>query len=645
VLLGLGVVVILFAYGLRLWRLNATSLWYDETFVLHYARQGIGPALTGFLRDDNAIPLHGLLVALWGQVAGWSEFAARYLSVLLGTLATPLVYRVARTLEGRRTSGYGSAVAYATLPIFVYYSQEVRMYALAIPLAAAYMWAGWRLVARPSYRIAVAYVILGWLMLLAHLYTALMWGFIGIWGTVILFSGLTPVGTDQKWRWVDSWRRSTRWLAANLALALLAFPVVLWALWRARADATAVSAIPADVLRWIPLLFGVGQYMHSPWPALFAAVTATVILVALILAARERRWRTLLWYGLGLTLPLALLFMTTLVKAKWSERYLLPSWGLALVLSAGNGAELLLVRPPSIPWQRWLQGAIAVLLIALWLVPGLVALARQAEGSWAVALRDEWHPRPDFRGASAYIEAHGRPQDAIVVVGGYAVSNLQFYYDGPAHVFGLPFARQILDTTEVVDLHALDILEREVGGRERIWLVLWQDHLADPTSLVQSVLVEQCRRLPVDALFTNVGVLLFDISDCRPLNRLALPALPLEASFQAPIRLLGYNLLRSGSTWEIHLWWESTGAHAEDYTVFVHLVGPDGTLVAQHDHIAGADVYPTRAWQAGTRLRNRFFLDVPDGACSECVFRVGLYTDEHRLPLYEGRDLLEFPVP
>jgi hypothetical protein len=639
------VVVVLLAFGLRLWGLNATSLWYDETFVLHYARQGVIPAITGLLRDDNAIPLHGLLAALWGQGAGWSEFAVRYLSVLLGTLAAPMVYRLARALAGGRVSGFGGAAAYAMLPILVYYSQEVRMYALALPLAAGFAWISWRMVSRQTHQNAVAYVILGWLMLLTHLYTVLVWGFIGLWGTfVVLF---TPTsGSDQgpHGLWI-ALRRSARWWGANLALALLASPIAMWAVWRARMDATAVSAIPAGVLRWLPLLFGVGQYLHPPWPALYAVASGIAILGAMILTARERRWRALLWYGLSLTLPVILLFLTTLVKAKWSERYLLPSWGLAFILAVGNGWELLLARRAPTHRRRWLQWTVTVLLISLWLGPGLVALARQAEGSWAVALRDEWHPRPDFRGVAAYIEAHGAPEDAVVVVGGYAASNLDFYYNGPAHVFGLPFARQILDTTRVVDLHALDTLERETEGRGRLWLVLWQDHLADPTSLVQSVLVERCRRLPVGASFTNVGVLLFDLSDCRPLNRLVLPATSLEVSFQAPIRLLGYDLLRTGGTWEVNLWWESTGVLAEDYSVFVHLIGPDGARVAQHDRIAGADGYATRAWSAGTRLRNRFFLDVPGDTCAECVLRVGLYTETQRLLLQGGGDVVEIAVP
>jgi hypothetical protein len=261
-----------------------------------------------------------------------------------------------------------------------------------------------------------------------------------------------------------------------------------------------------------------------------------------------------------------------------------------------------------------------------------------------VGLTDEWHPRPDFRGVARYIEAHDTPEDAVVVIGGYATHTLDYYYDGPAHVFGLPFDTRVLDTRMALDLRALTTLQQQTASAERLWVVLWQDTLADPTGLVQSTLVDACRRLPVSAHFTNVGVLRFDLTTCRPLDRLAEPPFALSADFVEPIRLVGYALVRSDTTWEVDLWWKTSGPLAEDYRVFVHLLDGAGALVAQHDHIAGADVYPTSRWPPGTFLRDRFFLDVPGGRCDDCTLRAGLYTEHSRLPLRSGEDHIEIAV-
>ena len=637
-----GAALVLLAFGIRLWGLTATSLWYDETFVLWHARQGVWAALTGLLAEDNALPLHGVLLALWIHLAGSSDFSVRFLSVLLGTFAAAPVYRLGRDLSRRRPpggllSGAGAALAYALLPIFVYYGQEVRMYAPAIALAATFILLGWRLLDRPRH--ALAYTIVGGLMLAAHPYTALTWLAVGLWGTLTLLL--------QR-------RLGTRaWWLANGGLLLVALPIAQWARWRVAVDATGVSAIPRDVLRWTPLLFGVGQYVAQPWAMLFALSMAVFLLLGLRALLRREDRAGFLWALIMLTLPLVALYGMTRFKAKWNERYLLPSWGLGLVVTMGQGIEALIrsmmpsdrEQRPLIRHAQFLRlaGGAALALLTLALV--LLALARQAQGTWAIAIRDEWHPRPDFRSVARYITHHEQTHDAIAVIGGYAIHNLTTYYTGTARVIGLPDERHILDTRHVVDLRSLSRLEARLGPSQRLWLILWQAQLADPTDLVQSTLVDACTRLPVTRNFTNVGVLLFDLTDCRPVDRWAAPPWPYVAPFQVPIALRGYTIMRSGETWEVDLWWETTGTLPDDYHVFVHLFDEAGTLVAQHDHIAGADTYPTSRWQPGTQLRDRFFLTVPGGTCQGCTLRVGLYTAEGRVPLQQGGDTITLPLP
>jgi hypothetical protein len=694
-------------------------------------------------------------LAIWIKAAGHSEFSARYLSVLLGLIGVPIVMQLGRALSrgrrqaGGRTTGLGGALAYATLPIFVYYSQEVRMYALAVPLTAGFLWAGWRLVTacclpapcsgasrRPratARREAIAYVTLGLLMLTSHLYTGLAWLTTAVWGTLSLLISRTdarnpdgacptidpkdracvtkmdrtrPTAPDRSRSCPEQTRGRIRlgyrlhragarqaagaWVYANLALAILALPIAVWALWRMRIDATAVSAIPAEALRFLPIIFGVGQYLEQPWSTLFVVVTIVSVSFTLATLLGLERLRSHnpesaiqnpksagAWFLLTLTLPVVVLFLMTTLKAKWSERYLLPSWGIAIVVAVGTGWELLL-QPTAGPRLPALLGSPAsgvsargqlrharlsilrrgtgLLLLVAWLALVMPALARQSAGTWAIAIQDEWHPKPDFRGVARFIEAHGGPDDAIAVVGGYAASAVSYYYHGEAHLFGLPYGQRVLDTRQAVDLHDLEVLQREAGAHQRLWLVLWQHHLADPTNLIQSILVEHCRRLPIDVGFVNVNLLLFDLETCRPLDRLAEPEVALtpvrwrEAPSQSSIALEGYQVTKTEALWEVSLWWRTTGTLDADYTVFVHLVGPDETIIAQHDHIAGADAYPTSRWRVGTRLRDRFFLDVPEDLrapdfCEDCSLRIGLYTPEGRLRLLTGSETLMLPIP
>ena len=54
-----------------------------------------------------------------------------------------------------------------------------------------------------------------------------------------------------------------------------------------------------------------------------------------------------------------------------------------------------------------------------------------------------------------------------------------------------------------------------------------------------------------------------------------------------------------------------------------------GEIVTQHDHIAGADAYPTSNGVQVLTLRDRFFLEVAGNSCPMCVLKVGLYTDKN----------------
>ncbi len=607
-----GLLVCWLAFGLRVYRLDTASLWYDETFMLYHAQQGLWDGVRGLLQEDNALPLYGALLALWVQVAGKSEFAARYLSVVLGTVAVPLALRLGDALSGRRGGGWGAALALATLPIHVYYAQEVRMYALAVPLATAFAWAAWR-ITRCGRGVA-GFIAFGVAMLLAHLYTALLWAAVLLWGTCL---------------WLIERRRfpARPWWQANLGLGIASLPVAAWAWWRAQVDATAVSAIPLDVLKWLPVQFGVGQYLPAPWPAFFLGLVAISLGAACFELVRTRRGDAALWIACVLIAPVALLLMLTQIKAKWDARYLLPSLGLALTVGVGLGWELLSRR-----W-RW-----AGLMLALaWLALMAAAVERQSQSAWALGIIDEWHPRPDFRGVARYIAAHEAPGDAIVVVGGYAAHTLAYYYTGSAHLSGLPPDVRVADTRHPLDLRALHILEQETAQADRVWLVRWQSHLADPTGVAQGAF-EACRPLPVSESFTNVSLSLYDVRDCRPLDRWAWPPRPLEATFAAPIRLLGYDLRQKGETWELDLWWEAAAPVGDSYLVFTHLLGVEGALIAQHDHIAGSDFYPSGAWTAGVRLRDRFVLHVPGGTCEQCRLEVGLYNERGRLPLSTGGD-------
>ena len=90
------------------------------------------------------------------------------------------------------------------------------------------------------------------------------------------------------------------------------------------------------------------------------------------------------------------------------------------------------------------------------------------------------------------------------------------------------------------------------------------------------------------------------------------------------------------------LYLEATGPISGNYQIFTHWVSPDGTLVTQDDHIAGADSYPTSLWQPGNLFYNRFEITPPAGTPpGEYRLLIGLYNERGRLKLTDGREYLD----
>jgi uncharacterized membrane protein len=127
--------VILGGFALRAIGLDAQSLWWDEGFSLNLAGQNLGTIIQG----DFHPPLYHLLLAGWTQLAGTSAFAARYLSVICGTLLISLAYCVGRRLFDS-TTGNLAAILVAGSPVLLWYSQETRMYILVALIYLTLIW-------------------------------------------------------------------------------------------------------------------------------------------------------------------------------------------------------------------------------------------------------------------------------------------------------------------------------------------------------------------------------------------------------------------------------------------------------------------------------------------------------------------------
>jgi uncharacterized membrane protein len=190
--------IVLLAFGLRAYRLHGLGDFdFDEVASVWYA--GL-PLVEAVQRLSGAIfehpPLYYVVLRAWMASAGTSaaagqlpfsvgppaasEDTARWLSVVLGTLAIPATYSLARRVAGPHAA-LVAACFIAVSPLEVFYSREARMYALVtvLVLLAGYWFV--RAVEQGAWRHWLAYAALALAALYSHYLSAFTLLALNLW--------------------------------------------------------------------------------------------------------------------------------------------------------------------------------------------------------------------------------------------------------------------------------------------------------------------------------------------------------------------------------------------------------------------------------------------------------------------------------
>lgn len=118
-------------------------------------------------------------------------------------------------------------------------------------------------------------------------------------------------------------------------------------------------------------------------------------------------------------------------------------------------------------------------------------------------------------------------------------------------------------------------------------------------------------------------------------------AVSMFADFGDQIALIGYDAsatsVEAGEKIEVVLYWQAKSELNINYQVFLHLLGPDGSLLSQSDKLNPGD-FPTRRWPTDRYVRDAHHLEVPaDLPSGQYRLSAGLWVQNEgwRLPLFD----------
>jgi hypothetical protein len=190
------------AFVLLMWlgarQLDADGLWYDEVWsVSNAAGAQYGPLSPAGIweRVTTEDPDQGIaypwILAGWGALVGWTEFATRALSLLVGVLTAALVYRLGHDTLAP-AAGLAAAVMLCVSAFFVYYTHELRVFTIVAFSSALILWCYWRIMTTrqiPNIGVQIGFVMGGLGLLYTHYVAATLLIALGIYH--VLFAAKT----------------------------------------------------------------------------------------------------------------------------------------------------------------------------------------------------------------------------------------------------------------------------------------------------------------------------------------------------------------------------------------------------------------------------------------------------------------------
>ncbi|MBU1749462.1 MAG: glycosyltransferase family 39 protein [Chloroflexi bacterium] len=596
--------ILLLAFALRVYLLDAQSSWHDETYCVLIAQQPLSRVITAQTQDIHP-PLYFVLLHFWLPLAGSTDWAVRFLSVVFGVLLVAWLYR-AGALFFNRQIGLIAALLGAVAPFYVAYAQEIRMYALVALLTLASLTLGYRQL-YPDRRSRtgwswLAYVLVTTAALYAHYFAAL----------VIMAQNLAWLGGLLAWR-VGCPRAADgvrpirpalgRWIATQVLVAVVYLPQLVTAARQLGSYTNPGLQLvsPAEFLRESWQVFNVGLAVDAEWvtPALLVLGAIWIVgLILLIARSWPRHARAAGYLLCCFLVPVALFLIVLLSRPLFHPRFLLVAMPAYTLLLAGALWA----------WgQRPLWRLVGGLALAVVLTVALLGLTGH--------YHDERFFKADTRAVAGFLHEHATADDLILV----DVEFLFGYYDhGPA-----PY-HYILASDEATPTELSALCQ----GKRRLYVVRWQEGVGDPKWLVDYLLRKYGQplgewdfrgyqvfgyRIPPDPAF-QIG----DGYEARADTFEGLLRLEAAAyggaglnSLNTPAQVSAHSTVVGRTAW-VALRWLALAPMSANYKCFVHLRSAAGDQVAGADTLLMNDHRQTTAQMVpNTAFMDYHLLDIP----------------------------------
>ena len=585
---------ILIALAVRSHNLGAQSLWWDESLSLLRAHLPLADILSNRidLTDnhtvvatiDNHPPLYFVLLSLSVRLFGSSEFALRLLSLACGILLIPLLYVAGKRLVGD-AAGCLAALMAALSPMYLWYSQEARMYMLAPLIGLLSFYALLRLIDREAtgrQTWAVVYILATIAMLLTHYLTFFI---LAVEILIAILAGLRG-------------SRLLRWLWPLVIVGLLAVLILIYGLSIMPPSSAqgGFTFVPLQILaRDLLNSFSLGLSVNVE-DVIFLDFVFLLVALSGLLASIIGRHKSPLPGALILLLymivPIGLTYMSSYVRPLYMNSRHLIMITPAFYLALGAGLSDMRAR------RGIFLGVCAVMLI------GIVF-------SWSQYFTNPVYAKDDHRGWGDFLRANVQPGDVVVVDPPHIAELYQYYAGSDIPWLGLP----VLDDANPAATEA--VLDRLGTQYKNIWLAQsYTPAVGDPDRIAEKWLERVLVKTEDRSFHSYASIVRLERYATRPPLALAPPpiSVPADILLDGRLQYLGYDAVNQtaqpGRSLAFSVYLRHDAQASNDLKISLRLLDETGQLWAQSDRAIAA-LLPAGRWREGTIMREDVNLLIP----------------------------------
>ena len=423
------------------------SIWMDEAATVGSISGSLDQLVRYVLNDAVHPPLYFLSLFCITPL-GESDFWLRFPSVICGILAIPLIYQLGRTSFNRAT-GIVAAALLAISPYHVWYSQEMRMYAVMVCLTISVGYFFLKTLKSHALKWWIGFVVTSGLAYATHYYALLL----PLAQFVFLVCTLRQRPVHLR-----------KWVVAQF-IAFLSLAPWLYLLFRQEMVVFAIGTFPSPTLL-SPLLtlqaFSMGLADKFSFLTVIGMGIILLLLVFGVTQGRSHSSDSTLFLALWLFVPFVVVLGVSLRRGFYNHRYFVVALPAYLTLVAAGATYL----------RHKTVRAVAILTVCA------ISLL-----SFSVYPQPSTFPQQDWKGIAEFIHERAEPSDIIAVDSELDVISLRHYRVADHRIVsrrqGLVHVSEMSVETIYRPDARLWIIESDVDSETRDWLRVNADQIAE----------------------------------------------------------------------------------------------------------------------------------------------------------------------